>query len=112
MSTTKNLGLNKHDNVTTNENKFDIEKYLSINWDKIDDTFGNQDKAIKALETDNTTNKTKIENIEQKDTEKDTEIEDIKEKDTEQDTKLEELKEELKNNIPTRKRKWRNNKHI
>lgn len=40
MSETTNLHLKKHDNVTTNENPFDIENYLNGNWDKIDTGYG------------------------------------------------------------------------
>lgn len=40
MSETTNLHLKKHDNVTTNENPFDIENYLNDNWDKIDTGYG------------------------------------------------------------------------
>jgi beta-lactamase superfamily II metal-dependent hydrolase len=46
MSQTSNLGLNKHDNVTTNTNQFDIENYLNHNWDLIDEEAGNKEQEI------------------------------------------------------------------
>ena len=46
MSQTTNLQLNKHDNPSTNENQFDIENYLNVNWDKIDTKSGQIDTSI------------------------------------------------------------------
>lgn len=37
MSETSYLGLFKHDDVTTNEDSFDIEKSLNENWNKVDE---------------------------------------------------------------------------
>lgn len=59
MSETKILGLFKHDDVETNENKFDIEKALNQNWDKIDEYEDKQDEEILK-------NKKDIENLETK----------------------------------------------
>lgn len=60
MSETTNLKLFKHDNVETNTNKFDIDKSLNENWDKIDDCIGeinqkedNQDEYIIELQAEN-----------------------------------------------------------
>lgn len=74
MSTTTNLGLFKHDNVSTNENSFDIEKALNENFDKIDEAQGRNNSRLQTLENDNTTNKQDIANIKTKNTEQDTKI--------------------------------------
>lgn len=39
-STTTNIGLYKHDNVSTNTNPFNITKALNENWDIIDEVIG------------------------------------------------------------------------
>lgn len=58
MSITKNLGLNKHDNVQTNTDAFDIEKYLNDNWDIIDNSTGEITKNVgENLEKINTNEK-------------------------------------------------------
>lgn len=54
MSTTSNLKLNKHDNVSTNTNPFDIENCLNVNWDKIDEYAGNSNSTILKLQEENT----------------------------------------------------------
>ena len=33
--------LNKHQNPATNENEFDIENYMNVNWDKIKEVVDN-----------------------------------------------------------------------
>ena len=53
MSETTNLKLNKHDNVSTNTNQFDIDNYLNANWDKIDEAVGENKITIKTLEEEN-----------------------------------------------------------
>lgn len=50
MSTTTNLGLNKHDNVSTNENEFDIDTYLNANWDNLDTKIANIEAGINKLD--------------------------------------------------------------
>lgn len=81
MSTTNDLNLNKHNNVSTNTDAFDVEKYLNENLDIIDNAIGkineNLDKnadELKNLQKDNTGNKTAIEAINKKNTEQDTNI--------------------------------------
>lgn len=103
MSTTNYLNLNKHDNPATNEEQFDVEKYLNTNWDKVDNELSEnnlkkieQETEIKALETDNTTNKQNIELLQNSDN---TINENIK--------NVQEENEQLKSQIPTRKRNWR-----
>lgn len=46
MSETTNLKLFKHDNPSTNENQFDVQKALNNNWDKIDDFAGNVSNKV------------------------------------------------------------------
>lgn len=53
MSETKNLKLKKHDNPETNTNEFDIENYLNGNWDKIDETVGENKEYIEQLKLEN-----------------------------------------------------------
>lgn len=54
MSTTKNLGLFKHDNPETNTEKFDIDNYLNGNWDKIDENVGEVNTNISNINSKNT----------------------------------------------------------
>lgn len=53
MSETTNLKLNKHDNVSTNTNQFDIDNYLNANWDKIDEGVGKDRERLQILELEN-----------------------------------------------------------
>ena len=50
MSETKNLKLFKHDNPTTNTNKFDVEKALNQNWDKIDEYSGKVNQQFSEMQ--------------------------------------------------------------
>lgn len=63
MSTTTNLKLFKHDNPTTSEEQFDVEKALNANWDKLDTNAGETAKKIKTLE-DTTNEKDTSQNAE------------------------------------------------
>lgn len=55
MSTTKNLGLFKHDNPETNTTDiFNIDKTLNQNWDKTDEAFGKDRYRLDLLEASNT----------------------------------------------------------
>ncbi len=49
MSTTPNIGLYKHDNVSTNTDQFDIDKSLNKNWDKIDTEIGELQATVTAF---------------------------------------------------------------
>ena len=52
MSETTNLKLFKHNEpLETNENQFDVDLALNQNWDKIDDAYGNLNKNIENLQT-------------------------------------------------------------
>ena len=67
----KKIGtLNKHQNPATNENEFDIENYMNVNWDKIKEVVDNNadeltttQGKVTTLETDNTKNKQDISDI-------------------------------------------------
>ena len=67
----KKIGtLNKHQNPATNENQFDIENYMNVNWDKIKEVVDNNadeltttQGKVTTLETDNTKNKQDISDI-------------------------------------------------
>lgn len=67
MSETKNLKLFKHEEpLGTNNNKFDIDKALNQNWDKVDEYVEKVNTKIQTLETDNTKNEQEISNIQEK----------------------------------------------
>nr|DAD94834.1 MAG TPA: SEPTUM SITE-DETERMINING PROTEIN DIVIVA CELL DIVISION, SEPTATION, CELL.9A [Siphoviridae sp. ctiJI15] len=67
MSETKNLKLFKHEEpLETNNNKFDIDKALNQNWDKVDEYVEKVNTKIQTLETDNTKNEQEISNIQEK----------------------------------------------
>ena len=67
----KKIGtLNKHQNPATNENEFDIENYMNVNWDKIKEVVDNNadelattQGKVTVLETDNTKNKQDVSDI-------------------------------------------------
>ncbi len=50
MSETTNLKLFKHDNPSTNQNQFDVDKAINQNWDKVDDFATKTDKNVVNLE--------------------------------------------------------------
>ena len=70
----KKIGtLNKHQNPATNENEFDIENYMNVNWDKIKEVVDNNadeltttQGKVTTLETDNKKNKQDISDIKSK----------------------------------------------
>lgn len=74
MSTTNNLNLNKHNNVSTNTDAFDVEKYLNENLDIIDNAIGKINENILDLQTDNVSSKEDISLIKQKNSEQDKNI--------------------------------------
>lgn len=63
MSQTTNLQLNKHDDPSTNENQFDIENYLNANWDKIDETVGENVEDIETLQAQKEALEQEIQNL-------------------------------------------------
>ena len=65
MSETTNLKLYKHDNPETNTDKFDVDKTLNENWDKIDEEIGQERVKIAELEEENTDLKAENERLKQ-----------------------------------------------
>lgn len=70
MAVKKIETLNKHQNPATNENEFDIENYMNVNWDKIKEVVDNNadeltttQGKVTTLETDNTKNKQDISSL-------------------------------------------------
>ena len=64
-TTTNNLNLTKHENVSTNTDAFDVEKYLNENLDIIDNAIGKINENILDLQTDNVSSKDDISLIKQ-----------------------------------------------
>lgn len=106
----KKIGtLNKHENPSTNENKFDIEDYMNANWDKIKEVVDNNADELsetqtnkvdkvdgKGLSTEDytTAEKQKLAGLNNyDDTETKEDIQDIKSEQTTQNTKLQELED-------------------
>ena len=50
MSETTYLKLFKHDNPSTNENQFDVDKSLNDNWDKLDNFAGDVNQKVQEIE--------------------------------------------------------------
>mgnify|MGYP004638245035 CR=1 FL=1 len=96
MNTTNNLNLNKHDNVSTNTDAFDVEKYLNENLDIIDNAIGKINENILDLQTDNVSNKEDISLIKQNNTAQDNKIKEIEDKNSEQDTNIKTNQEDIK----------------
>ena len=70
MAVEKIGNYNIHQNPATNENQFDVENYLNENWNKTKEVVNNNAEElisvqgrVSALETDNTKNKSDIENL-------------------------------------------------
>ena len=88
MSETNNLKLKKHDNPETNEEQFDIENYLNVNWDKLEEFATNVDGKVIEIE-DN------IEEINKKDTEQDNKIVELQNEKIELEKELKEIQEDF-----------------
>lgn len=88
MSETTNLKLFKHDNPSTNENQFDVNKALNQNWDKLDNFAGEvNDKVIEIK--DNT------EELQQKTGQIEENILSIEKGQTNQNTEIKNLQQEI-----------------
>ena len=92
MAVKKIESLNKHENPATNENKFNIEKYLNENWDRIKEIVDNNadeliiaQKNIQTLQQDNIQNKTDISTIKEEQETQNSKINNLEESQTEQD---------------------------
>ncbi len=101
MSETKNLKLYKHEEpLESNENKFDIDKALNQNWDKVDEYVEKVNTKIQTLETDNTKNEQEIVNIQTEQKTQNTTIESLQKENAEIKEENSRLKEDL-NAFPT-----------
>ena len=89
MSETTNLKLFKHDNPSTNENQFDVQKALNNNWDKIDDFAGNVSNKVDGQATNIETLQDNVAKLQESQEQQDTDIEAIK-------AENERLREDLK----------------
>lgn len=79
MSETTNLKLKKHDNPSTNEEKFDIENYLNGNWDKVDENVGKTNTEISNVKAKNTEQDSKIVILQNEKEELENELKEVKE---------------------------------
>lgn len=61
MSVKKIESLNKHTDVTTNENEFDIDNYLNANWGTIIDVVDNNADELTTAQSNITNLQTEIE---------------------------------------------------
>lgn len=95
MSETTKLKLFKHDNVETNTNKFDIDKALNENWDKIDNFVTNIDGQVSEVDAKNIEQDTKITEITEKNTEQDNEVSQLQTEKAELESELKELQEDF-----------------
>ena len=78
MSETTNLKLFKHDNPSTNENQFDVQKALNNNWDKIDDFAGNVSNKVDGQANNIETLQDNVAKLQESQIEQDIDIEAIK----------------------------------
>lgn len=88
MSETTNLKLFKHDNPSTNENQFDVNKALNQNWDKVDDFAREVNDKVIEIE-DN------IEELQQKTGQIEENILSIEKGQTNQNTEIKNLQQEV-----------------
>lgn len=88
MAIKKIDSFNKHQNPSTNQNPFDIENYLNVNWDKTQDVINNNADELKTAQ--NNISKIKQEQITQN-----TDIENIKKSNEEKAKEIDSLKKEL-----------------
>lgn len=102
MAVKKIENYNIHQNPATNENQFDVENYLNVNWNKTKEAVNNNadelisiQEEVSALETDNTTNKKDISEIKEEQTEQNTNIEKLEQEDVDIKEELEKTKKEF-----------------
>lgn len=95
MSETAKLELFKYDNVVTNTDKFDIDKALNENWDRIDEFATNIDSQVSEVDAKNIEQDTKITETTEKNTEQDNEISQLQTEKAELETELKELQEDF-----------------
>ena len=97
MAIKKIDSFNKHQNPSTNQNPFDVENYLNVNWDKTQEVVNNNADELKTaqnniseIKQEQITQNTDIENIKKSNEEKAKEIASLK-------TELEQTKTNLEN---------------
>lgn len=98
MSETTNLKLFKNDNPTTNTKKFDVEKSLNENWDKLDENAGNVNEKTKKLEETDSAIQADITKLKETTKQNATEIEAIKQEQTTQSENIEKNAEGIAQN--------------
>lgn len=98
MSETTNLKLFKNDNPTTNTKKFDVEKSLNENWDKLDENAGNVNEKTKKLEETDSAIQADITKLKETTSKNTTEIETIKQEQTTQNEKIEQNASNIEQN--------------
>lgn len=105
MSETTNLKLFKHDNPSTNENQFDVNKALNQNWDKLDEFAGEVNDKVIEIEDNIEGQGLDIDELQQKTEQIEENISDIQQGQETQNTEIanlqtevEELNEDIKAN--------------
>ena len=88
MAIKKIDSFNKHQNPSTNQNPFDIEKYLNVNWDKTQEAINNNADELKTAQNN-------ISEIKQEQITQNTDIENIKKSNEEKAKEIDSLQEEL-----------------
>ena len=95
MSETTNLKLFKHDNPSTNENQFDVNKALNQNWDKLDEFSGEVNDKVIEIEDNIEGQGLDIDELRQKTEQIEENISDIQQEQKTQNTEIEKLQTEV-----------------
>lgn len=90
MAIKKIDSFNKHQNPSTNQNPFDIENYLNVNWNKAQEVINNNADELKTAQNN-------ISEIKQEQITQNTDIENIKKSNEEKAKEIASLKTELEN---------------
>ena len=99
MSETTNLKLFKHDDPSTNENQFNVDKSLNQNWDKLDDFAGDAKEQIILIEDEIGKQTKSLEQLQENDEQQDKDIEELQIKQTELETEIQELEQDIQSNV-------------
>ena len=95
MSETTNLKLFKHDNPSTNENQFDVNKALNQNWDKLDEFSGEVNDKVIEIEDNIEGQELDIGELQQKTEQIEENVLDIQQGQETQNTEIANLKTEV-----------------
>ena len=95
MSETTNLKLFKHDNPSTNENQFDVNKALNQNWDKLDEFSGEVNDKVIEIEDNIEGQELDIGELQQKTEQIEENVLDIQQGQETQNTEIENLQTEV-----------------